>query len=200
MRASVTLDDDLLKRAHEYTGLTERAELLHEALKSIFAREAGRRLLALAGTAPKIKDVRRRRVDEPCPRRHFDRVEMFRRGRFKAELATLIGNDQLCTHPFVVSDWRAGISRPAANTPRARQAHRTTNRPPGGRAIHARNSRLVFQRHRLHRCSTHCLVHYLSWHADLDHRQASRQSRGIPRPSRNSVTFLTIRSLPLKRT
>jgi hypothetical protein len=25
----------------------------------------------------------------------------------------------------------------------------------------------------------------------LDHRQASRQSRGIPRPSRNPVTFLT---------
>ena len=65
MRASVTLDDDLLKRAHEYTGLTERAELLREALKSIIAREAGRRLLALAGTAPNIKDVHRRRVDEP---------------------------------------------------------------------------------------------------------------------------------------
>jgi Arc/MetJ family transcription regulator len=65
MRASVTLDDDLLKRAHEYTGLTERAELLREALKSIIAREAGRRLLALAGTAPNIKAVRRRRVDEP---------------------------------------------------------------------------------------------------------------------------------------
>jgi metal-responsive CopG/Arc/MetJ family transcriptional regulator len=64
MRASVTLDDDLLKTAHEYTGITERAELLREALKSIIAREAGRRLLALAGTAPKIKDVRRRRVDE----------------------------------------------------------------------------------------------------------------------------------------
>lgn len=65
MRASVTLDDDLLNTAHEYTGLTERAELLREALKSIIAREAGRRLLALAGTAPNIKDVRRRRVDEP---------------------------------------------------------------------------------------------------------------------------------------
>ena len=25
MRASVTLDDDLLKMAHEYTGMTERA-------------------------------------------------------------------------------------------------------------------------------------------------------------------------------
>jgi metal-responsive CopG/Arc/MetJ family transcriptional regulator len=65
MRASVTLDDDLLKTAHEYTGISERAELLREALKSIIAKEAGRRLLALAGTAPNIKDVRRRRVNEP---------------------------------------------------------------------------------------------------------------------------------------
>jgi metal-responsive CopG/Arc/MetJ family transcriptional regulator len=64
MRASVTLDDDLLKTAHEYTGMTERAELLREALKSIIAREAGRRLLELAATAPDIEDVHRRRVKE----------------------------------------------------------------------------------------------------------------------------------------
>jgi hypothetical protein len=44
--------------------MAERAELLREALKSIIAREAGRRLLALAGTAPDIGDVRRRRLDE----------------------------------------------------------------------------------------------------------------------------------------
>ena len=35
-------------------------------------------------------------------------VEMFRRGRFKAELATLIGNDQLCTHPFVLAELACG--------------------------------------------------------------------------------------------
>jgi Arc/MetJ family transcription regulator len=64
MRATVSLDDNLLQTAHEYTGLTERAELLREALKSLIAREAGRRLLALAGTAPNIEDVRRLRVDE----------------------------------------------------------------------------------------------------------------------------------------
>lgn len=64
MRATVSLDDDLLKTALEYTGLTERTELLREALKALIAREAGRRLLALAGTAPKIEDVRRLRVDE----------------------------------------------------------------------------------------------------------------------------------------
>jgi len=63
MRATVSLDDDLLKTAFEYTGLTERAELLREALKALIARESGRRLLALAGTAPRIKSVRRLRAD-----------------------------------------------------------------------------------------------------------------------------------------
>ena len=64
MRATVSLDDELLRTAEEYSGLTERAALIREALKSLIAREAGRRLLALAGTAPNIEDVRRLRVDE----------------------------------------------------------------------------------------------------------------------------------------
>ncbi|HXS75574.1 MAG TPA: type II toxin-antitoxin system VapB family antitoxin [Terracidiphilus sp.] len=64
MRATVSLDDDLLKKAHEYTGLAERAELLREALKALIAREAGRRLLALAGAAPDMKKIRRMRVEQ----------------------------------------------------------------------------------------------------------------------------------------
>ncbi|MFZ0393191.1 MAG: type II toxin-antitoxin system VapB family antitoxin [Terracidiphilus sp.] len=63
MRATVSIDDNLLKTAHEYTGLTERAELIREALRSLIAREAGRRLLALAGTAPEIENIRRTRAD-----------------------------------------------------------------------------------------------------------------------------------------
>jgi len=35
-------------------------------------------------------------------------VEVFRKGRFKAELATLIGSDQLCTHPFVIAELACG--------------------------------------------------------------------------------------------
>jgi predicted nucleic acid-binding protein len=35
-------------------------------------------------------------------------VEMFRKGTFKAQLATLIGDDQLCTHPFVVGELACG--------------------------------------------------------------------------------------------
>ena len=64
MRATVALDDELLKEAQEFTGLTERTDLLREALRALIQREAGRRLLALAGTMPDLEDVRRLRVDD----------------------------------------------------------------------------------------------------------------------------------------
>jgi predicted nucleic acid-binding protein len=35
-------------------------------------------------------------------------VDLFRRGEFKTQLATLIANDQLCTHPFVVAELACG--------------------------------------------------------------------------------------------
>jgi hypothetical protein len=35
MRATVSLDDDLLRTAEEYSGLTERAALIRAALKSL---------------------------------------------------------------------------------------------------------------------------------------------------------------------
>lgn len=64
MRATVSLDDELLQTAQEYSGLSERTALLREALKALIEREAGRRLLALAGTMPDLEDVRRLRVDD----------------------------------------------------------------------------------------------------------------------------------------
>jgi metal-responsive CopG/Arc/MetJ family transcriptional regulator len=59
MRFTVSIEDDLLRTAHEYTGIANRAELIREALKALIAREAGRRLLALAGAAPHMEAVRR---------------------------------------------------------------------------------------------------------------------------------------------
>lgn len=64
MRATVSLDDDLLRKAKEYSGVTERTALLREALKALIEREASRQLAALEGTMPDIKYVRRLRVDE----------------------------------------------------------------------------------------------------------------------------------------
>jgi predicted nucleic acid-binding protein len=35
-------------------------------------------------------------------------IELFRRGRFKAELASLVARDQLCTHLFIVAELACG--------------------------------------------------------------------------------------------
>lgn len=64
MRTTVVLDDDLVRRAQEYTGIVERTALLREALKALIHRESSRRLAALAGTMPGLKDIPRRRSVE----------------------------------------------------------------------------------------------------------------------------------------
>jgi Arc/MetJ family transcription regulator len=64
MRATVSLDDELLRKAQEYSGLSERTALLREALKALIEREASRSLAALEGTMPNLEDIRRLRVDD----------------------------------------------------------------------------------------------------------------------------------------
>jgi Arc/MetJ family transcription regulator len=62
MRTTVALDDQLVATAQELTGITEKAALLREALKSLIERESSRRLAALGGTMPELEDIPRRRV------------------------------------------------------------------------------------------------------------------------------------------
>jgi Arc/MetJ family transcription regulator len=61
MRTTVTIDDELLADAIELTGITEKSTLIREALKSIVAREAGRRLARMGGTMPDLVAPPRRR-------------------------------------------------------------------------------------------------------------------------------------------
>jgi len=63
MRATVTLDDELVKTAQEYSGITERSALVREALKALIHMEASRRLAALGGTMPDLEDIPRTRAD-----------------------------------------------------------------------------------------------------------------------------------------
>ncbi|MBV9555226.1 MAG: type II toxin-antitoxin system VapB family antitoxin [Alphaproteobacteria bacterium] len=65
MRTTIAIDDDLMEQAREYTGLAENAALVREALKTLVAIEAGRRLARLGGTDPSAKAPPRRR---PKPR------------------------------------------------------------------------------------------------------------------------------------
>lgn len=61
MRTTVKLDDELVKRAEELTGITERSQLVRDALKALIARESARRLALLGGSEPDLHPVPRRR-------------------------------------------------------------------------------------------------------------------------------------------
>ena len=63
MRTTMALDDDLLARAQDYTGLSDKTALVREALQALIEREAARRLAALGGSQPGITAAPRRRQD-----------------------------------------------------------------------------------------------------------------------------------------
>lgn len=61
MRTTVDLDDELVKKASEYTGISGKTALLEEALRRMVRLEAGRRLAALGGSDPRAGAGPRRR-------------------------------------------------------------------------------------------------------------------------------------------
>jgi Arc/MetJ family transcription regulator len=61
MRTTLNLDDDLVAKAQDYTGIREKTRLIHLGLQALIQREAASRLAALGGTAPEAKAGRRRR-------------------------------------------------------------------------------------------------------------------------------------------
>jgi Arc/MetJ family transcription regulator len=62
MRTTLIIDDALLARAQELSGLQEKTAVLHAGLQALIAHENARRLAALGGTERRIKPVTRRRA------------------------------------------------------------------------------------------------------------------------------------------
>ena len=61
MRTTLIIDDELLKKAQELTGLQEKTAVLHAGLQALITRESARRLAALGGSERTFKPVPRRR-------------------------------------------------------------------------------------------------------------------------------------------
>ena len=57
---TITIDDDIMLIAQEYTGLTRKSALVQEALKALNERECARSLAAIGGTMPELEDIPRR--------------------------------------------------------------------------------------------------------------------------------------------
>ena len=61
-RTTSIIDEGLLARARDLTGIHEKIALVRAGLEALIAREAGKRLAALGGTQPKMVNVPRRRT------------------------------------------------------------------------------------------------------------------------------------------
>jgi len=64
MRSTLNVDDELITRARNLTGIQEKTALIHAGLEALIARETARRLAALGGTQPNFEAGRRRRSIE----------------------------------------------------------------------------------------------------------------------------------------
>lgn len=62
MRTTLIIEDALLARAREFSGIQEKTALVHEGLRALIAREAAKRLAALGGSEPDLRPIPRRRA------------------------------------------------------------------------------------------------------------------------------------------
>ena len=61
MRTTLNIDDALLERATELSGLREKTAVVRAGLEALVARESARRLAALGGIDKKVRPIPRRR-------------------------------------------------------------------------------------------------------------------------------------------
>jgi hypothetical protein len=62
MRTTLIMDEELVERARELTGIREKTALVRAGLEALIAREAAKRLAALGGSEPELHPVPRRRA------------------------------------------------------------------------------------------------------------------------------------------
>ena len=62
MRTTLNIQDDLINKACQLTGIKEKTSLVNLGLEALIARESSRRLAKLGGSEKKLKVIPRRRI------------------------------------------------------------------------------------------------------------------------------------------
>ncbi|MCX6562439.1 MAG: type II toxin-antitoxin system VapB family antitoxin [Candidatus Aminicenantes bacterium] len=61
MRTTINIDDTILGKASELTGIKEKTALVRMGLEALIVRESAKRLAKLGGTEKKLQPIPRRR-------------------------------------------------------------------------------------------------------------------------------------------
>ncbi len=64
MRTTLNIEDTLVERASELTGVKEKTTLVKLGLEALIAKESAKRLAKLGGTQRQLKVIPRRRIAE----------------------------------------------------------------------------------------------------------------------------------------
>ena len=64
MRTTLNIEETLVKRASELTGVKEKTTLVKLGLEALIAQEIAKRLAKLGGTQKQLKTIPRRRIAE----------------------------------------------------------------------------------------------------------------------------------------
>ena len=62
MRTTLIIDETILKRASELTGIKEKTSLVRLGLQALIAQESSKRLARLGGTEKSLRPIPRRRA------------------------------------------------------------------------------------------------------------------------------------------
>lgn len=62
MRTTLNIDDEILRKASELTGIKEKTSLVRLGLEALIARESSKRLADLGGTERGLQDIPRRKI------------------------------------------------------------------------------------------------------------------------------------------
>lgn len=62
MRTTLNIDDTLVKKATELSGIKEKTALVKAGLEALIAQQSSKRLAKLGGSETALKPIRRRKV------------------------------------------------------------------------------------------------------------------------------------------
>ena len=62
MRTTLNIDDQILRKASDITGVKEKTSLVRMGLEALVSLESARRLARLGGTEPRLHPIPRRRA------------------------------------------------------------------------------------------------------------------------------------------
>ena len=108
MRTTININDEILEKAAQLTGIKEKTALVRMGLEALIARESSRRLAKLGGTEKQLTDVPRRSPDDAVMVLVDTSIWINHLRSGVRQLENLLSDGCVWIHPFIVGELACG--------------------------------------------------------------------------------------------